>query len=256
MRILILWVEIAAAIYGLYCEVSKIFWSTNPTAILPQGMGLAITLIAITMITAIKQINELSGTKQRLNDSIKNIMAVCSSGSSVFPAHENDFYALWKEQVRNATNNVDVTHLGLLPPNSISSSEKEYFDQLKSTYSATSARIRRVERWSKEKEIWIDGLIKKFAGVGNFSLAILEDPSENETPFSLSVSRIDSKIAWIVAIAEHSSTSGYRDLMITGEQSVNLFSRYFEERLWKRSIVVMQNGVISQNWKSKLGGKR
>ena len=50
-------------------------------------------------------------------------------------------------------------------------------------------------------------------------------------------------------MAEHESTKGYRDLMLTGADVVDLAADYFTNRLWKGSVPVITRGVEEAGWR-------
>lgn len=242
--------QISAAIYGVYNELAPSGW---PFKYLPPGMGLALVIISATMAFTLVVVE-----KERTNrdsdrkggeawDHLANRLSI------YLPTHEREFYSLWQVQVSTAQNNIDVTHLGPVPPR-IRHGEEEnaYFSDLKRIYKASRAEIRRVERFTDKKLPWIEKLIDDFQGVSNFSLRVYKDPIKDEMPAAMSVSRIDDRYAWIVAIAEQQSTSNYRDLLIMGKDGVDLIRRYFQDRLWNRAIIVMEHGVERKDWRQKI----
>lgn len=239
-----------AALYGVYSEVVP---EDFPLTYLPAGMGGAITLISTTMALAILVIKQEREARLRQHPTSEIWRTLCSRVAMVVPTHERSFYQLWRTQVQTAVNNVDVTHLGRRPPQmNHGRSEKAHFADLRSCYRASKAQIRRVERLTKEKLCWIEQLVSDFKGLGNVSLALYADPSDGDMPAALSVCRVDDTYGWIIAMAEHESTSKYRDLMLTGAEGIDLIRRYFQERLWNRSIVILDHGEEAPDWKNKL----
>lgn len=241
--------QAAAVVYGLYNELAPAGFPKN----LPAGMGLGVALIGGTMsLVLLYAEREREGRQKQMDDGalfrqISNRLAACLT------VHEREFYALWPEQVRRAMNNVDITHLGLLPPRIKNSpSESEYFSDLRRIYKSTRATIRRIERYSNDKKEWINKLAKEFEGVANVSLAVYQDPFDTSMPAAMSVCRIDDRYAWLIAVAEHESTGNFRDLMLTGKDSVDLVRRYFQDRLWSRGIVVLDRGKLCHDWEKRL----
>lgn len=247
--LLLFFVQAVAIFYGLYNEFAPADFPKN----LPPGMGLSIALIGGTMsLVLLYAEREREGRQKQMDDGatfrqISNRLAACVT------VHEREFYALWPEQVKRALNNVDITHLGLQPPRVRNSqAESDYFSDLRRISKSTNATIRRVERYSKDKKDWIDRLAKEFSGLPNVSLAVYQDPFDTPMPAAMSVCRIDDRYAWLIAVAEHDSTGNYRDLMLTGKESVDLIKRYFQERLWSRSVVVVERGKICSDWETKI----
>jgi hypothetical protein len=243
--------QILAAGYGAYAEFMPRSLQFRP---LPAGMGLGVTLIAATMAVtlAVVQRERRDQRAERTKRSSWDVLSERLSASA--PFHEREFYSLWAEQMTNAQNNVDVTHLGPRPPqNQHGRVERKYFQDLRRLCKESRAQIRRVERLTPEKVPWIRQLVSELSGLNNFSLRVYRDPSPDEMPFALSVCRVDDRYAWLVAIAEHQSTSSFRDLLVTGHDSVDLIRRYFQERLWNRSAEIIDRGQLKPDWEKELG---
>jgi hypothetical protein len=242
--------QVIAAIYGIYNEIAP---ASFPLKNLPSGMGWGLMVISATMaftLAAVEKERNDRATERKAGDSWDRI---AHRLSVYLPTHEREFYSLWVAQISTAQNNIDVTHLGPAPPNlSHGKDEGKYFGDMKKIYKASKAQIRRVERLTPQKLPWINKLIEDFRGMPNFSLKVYEDPIKDEMPAAMSVSRIDDRYAWIVAIAEHESTSNYRDLLIMGKDGVDLIRRYFQDRLWNRSITVIDHGVVNENWQREI----
>jgi hypothetical protein len=248
--ILIMIGQVLGVAYGMYSELAPPDW---PLRRLPDGMGYSLSIISATMLFTLciveKERQDRAAEKKtgELWDKVAQGLSVC------FPSHERDFYSLWAAQIATAQNNIDVTHLGPRPPqNRHGNEESKYFSDMKKLYMESSAQIRRVERLTPDKISWIQKLVKDFEGVSNFSLGVYRDPFEGEMPAALSVCRIDDRYAWIVAMAEHESTANYRDLLITGREGVDMVRRYFQDRLWNRSIVILDHGSAKEGWEEEL----
>lgn len=243
-------VQIIATAYGLMNE----FQYPDALVQLPRGMGISIAIISTTMSAVLMHVEKEIRTREKAQARETVMENVSHRLSACVTMHEQEFYALWPEQVRRARNNVDITHLGNRPPRTRNGiAESAYFGELKKVYRATNATIRRVERYSPEKEMWIDELIRNLSNLPNFSLAVYVDPLSDEMPAALSVCRIDNKYAWIIAAAEHESTGSVRDILLTGPDSTDLIRCYFQQRLWARSTIVVDHGVIvDRDWKSRV----
>lgn len=243
-------VQISAAIFGLYNEFAP---NTYPARSLPPGMGYSLAIISFTMGMVLLFAERERDARQKQIEETAIHRRISNRLSTCVTVHEREFYALWPEQVKRAKNNVDITHLGPRPPQiRHGQSEGEYFADLKTIYNNSNALIRRVERHSDEKMEWISKLAKEFSGLNNVSFAVYKDPFKTEMPAALSVCRVDDNYAWLIAVAEHESTGNYRDIMLTGADNVDLIKRYFQDRLWNRSVVVVNRGVFNANWKAEL----
>ncbi|KAB2967329.1 hypothetical protein [Zoogloea sp.] len=247
--LLLFFSQAAVVLYGLYIELAPADFPKN----LPPGMGLSLALIGATMSLVLLYAEREREQRQKQMDDGALFRQISNGLSACLTVHEREFYAIWPEQVRRATNNVDITHLGLLPPRVKNSpAESDYFSDLKKIYKSSRATIRRVERYSSGKKDWINKLAKEFEGVANVSLAVYQDPFDTPMPAAMSVCRIDDRYAWLIAVAEHESTGNVRDLMLTGKESVDLVRRYFQERLWSNGIVVLDRGKLCVDWEKRL----
>jgi len=242
--------NILGLVYGVYSELAPQSW---PLGALPEGMGLGLSLISATMGLTVLLVEQERQERTKQADSASAWERVAETITAILPVHERDFYSLWPAQVRSARYNVDVTHLGPRPPKKRHGmEEKYYYDSIRELFANCTAHVRRVERYTTAKKEYLSEMATQFSGVDNFSLRALKDPSTEDMPFALSVSRVDDRFAWIVAMAEHESTTKYRDLMVTGRDSVDLLSRYFQNRLWERSITILENGELNAAWESEL----
>lgn len=243
------YIQLLGIPYAFYSELAPQTWPFR----LPPGMGTAIGVITATMAVVLLVLVDES--RARINERSRQdlLHAIATNVSLVLPVHEREFYALWPGQVRSAMHNIDVTHLGVRPPQFRHGGEEEtYFRNLEQIYQSSGAQIRRVERLTEEKLPWIKQLITQFSQMDNVSLAVYRDPFPDEMPAALSVCRVDDRFAWIVALAEHESTTGYRDLLLTGKHSVALVARYFHERLWQRSVVIVNRGTVRADWETEV----
>lgn len=238
--------QIVAGVYGVYNEVTPQDWWLHK---LPIGMGWGLAIISATMAFTLATVEKERAERAADRKGMESWDRVANRLSVYVPTHEREFYSLWQSQVSTAQNNIDVTHLGPNPPKmSHGREEAKYFTDLKRIYKASQAQVRRVERLTDSKMPWIRKLIQDFENVPNFSLRLYKDPIQDEMPAAMSVSRVDDRYAWIVAIAEHESTGNYRDVLIMGKDGVELIRRYFYDRLWDRGIVVIDHGKVIADW--------
>jgi hypothetical protein len=244
---LIIALEIIAIIWGLYSEFAPAQWLLAGR--FPQGMGLALALVGAPMALAALVVDRERADRDARRGVIEVWDRALSHVSICMPTHERDFYSLWSAQIRTAQHAIDVTHLGVLPPQGTNdAAESEYLQQFRDLYRNTRAHVRRVERLTPQKEQWIRQLIEEFEGVEHFSLRVFRDPSSTDMPHAMSVCRVDERFAWIVALAEHHSTTGVRDLLLSGKDAASIVRTYFQERLWERSTIVIDRGVVNRNW--------
>lgn len=254
LEIILLVGQCLAATYGLWSDISP---STLPVGAVPKGMGTSISIIALTMLIVVlavaRERHERNAFRADIDSAADRVgkltTDIAGKLSLSVPFHERDFYSLWPAQVRLAQHAVDITHLGRIPPRGRDGEEEQlYFDNIRKLYSESRAEIRRVERWTDEKAEWIERLVAQFEGQRNFSLSLYKDPSEVEMPMAVSVCRVDDKFAWLIAMAEHQSTTGFRDVLLTGGRTVELVRQYFNSRLWARSVLMVDRGVLTEGW--------
>lgn len=249
-------IQLLALVYGITAEFKP---SWLPGSSLPSGMGLTIIVISATMGAVLIAISEERFKREELLNKFENAKRelrnvgneLAKNLSVAVPVHEHHFYALWQAQVKTAQHSVDVCHLGPTAPRGRhGGSEQQYFEELVALYKKTNAQVRRVERLAPGKRDWIRKLMNDFNGTDNFSLAVYCDDSKEDLLSALSVSRIDDQYGWLVAIAEHESTTGVRDLLITGEKAVSLLRDYFATRLWDSPLSkqIMIRGVPVVDW--------
>ncbi len=250
------WIRIVFAIqaiaiaYGLYSDLAPTSWQF---IYMVKGMGIALSVISATMMLVLATVDLESRTREAQASNVL-VNAIAQRVSVSLPFHEREFFALWPEQVKRAQNTVDVAYLSPRPPNATSGAEGEYFSALSHVYKSSTAHVRRVERLTEAKVDWIHSLVSQFNGIQNISLAIYRDPleSDHEMPAPLTVCRVDDRYAWLVAIAEHQSTGRFRDVLLTGRDVVDLISKYFQERLWDRSTVIIERGKVLENWEAEI----
>ena len=241
--------QVVGILFGIYNEVAPKTWLLNT---LPRGMGLALTLISATMAVVVLTL-ELERRDRKRSPNAELLREAASRVSVCMPFHERDFYRLWPEQVRRARDTVDVTNLSPRPPQLAHGvTEGEHFLELAQTYKDSTAHVRRVERLTLEKKQWIIALASKFSGMPNVSLAVLKDRSNTELLGTLSICRVDNQYAWLVAMAEHDSTGEYRDIMLTGSETVDLVREYFQKRVWSRSVKILERGRLRSGWEEEL----
>lgn len=245
-----MFLNVLAALFGVYNELTP---TTFPLRRLEPGMGLAVAIISLTMLFTLEEVERqrtARATEQRAGSVWTTVIGRLAT---YLPAHEREFYSLWPAQMATARDNVDITHLGPKAPRASSGEEeRKYFADLRASVASTPANVRRVERVTPDKLVWIRALVKQLGGQLNFSLRAYLDPSDAEMPQAMSVCRVDDRFAWIVALAEQESTSGHRDLLITGSNGVEMIAQYFNERLWDRSIWVMEHGREVTGWEANL----
>lgn len=191
-------------------------------------------------------------TIQRVEWNLKSEMiSYKDSITNIEFLREEQFYATLKVLIASSKDNIDLSHMSLQPPVQKSGSLQEsYYKSLKSIAKKSNSHIRRVERLSKEKIQWIEGLIKDFSKISNFSLFIYKDPSlelqKSEMSALLSVQRVDSEHTFIVALNEHSSISRPRDIYFRSKMLTDYFVKYYQDRIIKHSECIIDNGIFNE----------
>ncbi|MDX2079922.1 MAG: hypothetical protein SFU53_04000 [Terrimicrobiaceae bacterium] len=233
--------EVLAIVVGLYLEFAPSAW---PNFSVPAGMGLVLVAVSVAMIPVIIE-NHVTANAILEAGNIERLLLRGTGRAAAH--HERDFYASWQLQLQHAKNNADVTHLGVYQPSGFTGDGKEYFKNIKKIVKKCPAHVRRVERLTVQKAEWLRTLTAELSGLENFSLSVLDDPSDEDLPAAVSVCRIDDNVAWLIALAEHESTTEHRDISITDPDCVRIISRYFQKRLWDRATVVISHGTVVGN---------
>jgi hypothetical protein len=177
----------------------------------------------------------------------ETIVETLTNIPSIELLHEEEFYSYFRYIIKNARTNVDITNLSLESPlGSKKPEQKTYYSEfVRIVKDKQKVIFRRVERISKEKEEWIDGLISDFSGVNNFSLYCINEPKESKGEVLsdlVSVQRVDNDHTFIVALLEHTSTIGHRDIYFRDKSVTEFFREYYQKRLVDKSIPLIING--------------
>lgn len=216
---------------------------------LPKGIGVALSMIAITMVAFLfKSLQE--GKERALGwDELKGdfdyLKILAQKGGYCAALHEREFYFLWKKQFNEGQNNIDITHMGSSPPRNLSNPQIAYFDDMMNMVKESKCNIRRVERLSPQKREWIEKVYNNLLNQTNFSLSLVVEKSSF---MPISVSRIDDKYAWIVALSQAESTRNYRDILITDKNVISLITGYYQEKIWNNSVKLIERGKSTGNW--------
>jgi hypothetical protein len=175
----------------------------------------------------------------------------------LIPIERDDFYSIFKTHVRRASKAVSISNLDKRPPNLVRrSQEAEYYDQRnirKLVESIRPVQVRRLERLSIEKIDWIQSFLTTFQGCDNFSLAALPLREDYVKSIAVSVQVIDEDTTFLVDVARSESPHMSRDLLIVSRPFSERWQRYYDDVLWARSIVIMQNGeIVNDQWQQRI----
>lgn len=201
--------------------------------------ALATTLIGILLQIFLYHFEKL---KREIVNNLNNV-------PKVEMLHEEEFYSKFKYIIKNAQTNVDITHLSLENPlNGSKTEQKAYYkDFINIVNEKQNVDFRRVERISKDKVIWIETLLSQFNQVHNFSLYCLKEPDNSkfeDLVDLISIQRVDDSHTFLVALLEHKSTIGKRDIYLRNKEVTTFFRTYFQKRLIEKSIPIIRNGNI------------
>jgi hypothetical protein len=194
---------------------------------------------------------KIEGTERTLVNALAPIATTVtrfdSDRSTVCSLVDHDFYARFKKVIGNATVGVHITHLDTLPPNRPRKTEaNDYYSSIAEIVkSRPRVSFRRVERFSTEKKEWIEELVNDYTGVDNFSLAVLLLESRERYTGLVSVQIVDDHQTALVAVAEHYSSIGPRDVWISDKSCTSLWTSYYENILWRPAAKVLENGRLN-----------
>lgn len=215
------------------------------------GAFYILLIINLALVLLILQL-KIDGTGTALGEALASVRATVShidgDRSSVSALVDHDFYARFKVALGNATVGVSITHLDTLPPNRPRKTEANdyYATLIKIVKSRPRVTFRRVERASPEKKDWIKQLVHDYTGVDNFSLSVLLIDNPTRYTGLVSVQIVDGHETILVAVAEHYSSIGPRDVWITDKACTALWTGYYENILWRPGAKVLENGRLNE----------
>lgn len=208
--------------------------------IIVQGqMGL---LILYILFSDYQSKEEVDGAITEWKDTLKGVNRVSTM-------HQDDFYAQFEGKLKTAKKFVDICHFGKEPPlRRGKTNEKEYYDGSSTTVKRSPATFRRLERLTMDKVEWIEKLIETYTDQKNYSLhCLLDNDITSDQIGAVSIQRIDESETYLVALAEHYSTTGVRDIHIVSPEVNQLAAQYFNSRLWGRSTPIIERGSFKKD---------
>ena len=172
--------------------------------------------------------------------------------SEVRALRQQEFYKQFSDSIDLARSAVDIAHLDTRPPGGlVGSPEKEYYSSvLDRVRRKREVAFRRVERVARDKCDWITEIVKTYQGLENFSLAcLIVDEKRRKLPY-VSVQLVDENISFLVAVSEHSTPRGCRDIFIKDSEASSLWKTYYEKMLWEDALKVIEHGQLNEPvWK-------
>jgi hypothetical protein len=222
----------------LVLTLSDIFYLKSETFSL--YFALATAFIGLILQISLSKFSTLN---QEINTTLSKI-------PKIEMLHEEEFYSKFKSLINFSTQNIDITNLSLDNPlKTIGDEQHNYYKEfIQIIKQKKNVKCRRVERISVQKIEWIDSLINDFRNVNNFSLYCINETEESrkkELIDLLSVQRIDDQHTMIVALLEHDSTGGKRDIYIRDSGVTHFFIDYYNKKLIARSTPIIKNGKIN-----------
>jgi hypothetical protein len=158
---------------------------------------------------------------------------------------DDEFYLEFEHAVRTSESSVNICYFAPEPPTyDPDPARKRYYRKLESEMrSRSDVTFRRIVRATEANRVWANNLAKTFSGRSNVSIALIEEDLDAEMPLALSVQTVDGVKAWLVAIEAHNRKGQYRDVYIESDAFTDAMVKYFD-RLWKRSVVVLDSGRL------------
>lgn len=203
-------------------------------------------------------------SKRSLRSAVDEIKELISDlrdrGPNARALSQDEFYSEFPSFIARANKSVDIAYLDTKPPTSYaigdSVTSRYYKDFIDMVRKRKDVEFRRVERYSTEKVEWFKLLITRLEKRDNFSLSVIKmDAVERKIP-ELSVQIIDGKEVFLVAVAEHENTHGYRDVQISDSSSSSLFMKYYDDMLWNRGGILIEKGKLNTEFAKELGLQR
>ncbi len=200
-------------------------------ALMTGSISLAGNIQAAACENAVEQLK----AKNRQFDTIEKIKDV-------------EFYPKFLSHAETAKDSVDICYLAPYPPDATTHRERhKYYQKILSLMKKNNTvRFRRIVRYSEKNIAWIKSLSAELANIPNSDLAILHDSADTEKmPLALSVQIIDDNHVWLVAVNGHEREGSYRDVYIRNTDYVEVMKHYYN-RLWRRSEVLIDSGMITE----------
>lgn len=232
-------VSIFLTLAGVVEGIAK-FFKLEEWVILQAQMGLLVLYILFSD----------SQSKEEVTSAITEWKETLKGVNRVSTLHQNEFYAEFNSKLKTAKKFVDICHFDKEPPlRQGKSNEKGYYDELGAIVKRQSQTLfRRLERLTPEKAQWIEDLVATHSNQKNYSLrCLLNDDITSDQIDAVSIQRIDENETYIVALAEHYSTTGVRDVHIVSPEVNQLAARYFTNRLWEGSTPIIERGSFKKD---------
>lgn len=167
----------------------------------------------------------------------------------------DEFYDEFRVAVKSALQNVNICYFAPYPPEQVSTPDQSayYRDLVKTIRQKKTVHFRRIIRDSATNKRWVGDLVKNLKNRKNAYIAVLhEDLTETiPMPLALSVQIIDGERTWLVALKTHEREGRYRDVFIRSRDFAEAMTDYYE-RLWAQSVVVLQNGQLTEKGRAYL----
>jgi hypothetical protein len=164
---------------------------------------------------------------------------------------DDEFHGDFLLACGRARSHVLITNLTPAPIYFNSSRDRlRYLDDLvKRIQKKPEVQFRRLMRNTPENMALAQKLIQKLEGCPNAYLALIHDSATEANPLALSVQIVDDEDCWLVALSSHDRQTNYRDIHVRDRTFAGAIYKY-HERLWQKALVVLDRGVITENWRS------
>lgn len=156
------------------------------------------------------------------------------------------FYRRFTEEIKTATEYVDIAYMAAYPPSETADEERRrYYSELASLIRRRKeVTFRRLVRASDKNRAWITQMLNEMKHARNFQLAIVEDDAAKTDSLVMSVQIVDGKHCWLVALESHEPKGRPRDLYLHGKVVAEALRAYYD-RVWERGVILMTAGNLT-----------
>ena len=212
------------------------------------GIQLILLTAAITLIL-MKESSDAEGRLKALKEAMP--------GAIVKRLKDFQFYVHFRNAAEQAEHSVWIAYFAAYPPKDVASKERKKYDEdmLALMKHRTRVNFRRIIRHSSANREWVAELIAALRDRANVDIGVLtrDLPENEEMPLALSVQVVDKDKVWIVAAGSHQTKQTFRDVYIENSDVAEAMIEYYD-RIWQKSVVVLDHGRITTEGEKMIEG--
>ena len=163
---------------------------------------------------------------------------------------EDEFFDSLESHALSARKRVDLTYLDNLPPSKVRTPRGQlyYARLIHAIRSNTGVHYRRIVRANAAMREWIESQIGDLEGQVNFSLACYRDSRPDDPDIeAVTVQLVDDEVTYLVSLGTQRASRSPRDIVIYSTIFNEMWTRYYQN-VWNKSIVILERGVLLEEW--------